>query len=132
MLNTDIKVNLKDTPKAIHDYGLATVKAPAPDKNDAKLELTAACAEYVNAVAPGKKFDVKDLGNAVADFINDRLCLNPDNTPNCVSLAKSWEDMWDELDKIFWDVKSDGKWHNTKHVDEPGLKIDEWVKKNIG
>lgn len=132
MLNTTIKVNPKDDPKAMHDYGLATVKVPATDKNDAKLELTAACAEYVNAVAPGKKFDVKDLGNAVIDFINDYLCLNPDNIPNCVSLTKSWADIWDEFDKVFANVKNDNKWHNVKHVDEPGLKIDKWVKKNIG
>lgn len=128
MLNTDIKVNLKHAPKT--DMGEIDARYDrTPD--DAKYELYASVAEYVHAVAPGKKFDVTKTGEAVVNFINDYLCLNPDNIPNCVSLAKSWEDMWDELDKIFWDVKSDGKWHNTKHVDEPGLKIDEWVKKNI-
>ena len=147
MLNKDIKINLKDDQKCICDCGYDKVKAADP--TDAKLELTAACAEYVNAVAPGKRFDVKGLGNAVADFINDYLCLNPDNIPGCVQLAKSWKDIWNEFDKAYkdfkldkcWhmypldtdfkDVPNDNKWHNTKHVDEPGRKIDEWVKKNI-
>ena len=102
MLSTDIKVRPKDG-------GKCECKCKCADSNDAKLELTAACAEYVNAVAPGKKFDVKDLGNAVADFIADRLCLNPDKA-----------------------IPADGKWHNVKHIDEPGLFIDEWVKKFIG
>lgn len=119
MINYDIKVKLKGDQK---------ICDTAPDKNDAKLELTAACAEYVNTVAPGKKFDVKDLGNAVADFINDYLCLNPDNIPDYVQLAK----IWDKLNRPFDGIANDNKWHNVKHVDKPGLKIDEWVKKYIG
>ena len=126
MMNYDIKVNPRKKPHTI-----VTDSKPV-DTNDAKLELTAACAEYVNAVAPGKRYDVKDLGNSVADFINKKLCLNPDTTPNCVKVAHTWQDIWDELDKAFDDVANDNKWHNVKHIDEPGLKIDKWVKKNIG
>lgn len=107
MMNYDIKVKLKADKKCICDCDSDKVKNADP--NDAKLELTAACAEYVNAVAPGKKFDVKDLGNAVAGFIADRLCLNPDK-----------------------EVPADGKWHNVEYIDEPGLKIEKWVKKFIG
>ena len=110
MLNTDIKVRPKDDGVCeCCDYN--TCEMPAPDSNDAKLELTAACAEYVNAVAPGKRFDVKDLGNAVVDFINDYLCLNPDDIPGCTSLAKSWEDIWNEFDRVYKDFKLDKCWH---------------------
>ena len=129
MLNTDIKVNLKHAPKV--DMGEIDARYDrTPD--DAKYELYASVAEYVHAVAPGKKFDVTKTGAAVVNFINEYLCLNPDNIPNCVQVAKVWDELWDELDKAFNDIANDNKWHNTKHVDEPGLKIDEWVKKHIG